>query len=374
MESQQWNSLTFIFYVFIIGNCAGLAKILSGLKWKNGSFSKVKKADIAIPLMILILVKGLSVCGRDVVGGYKLNFYSAASMSEFRDQSIEFGYRLMNVLVYKLTGNYTVFLLLAAMMTIVPVWHVFSKYRNQIDIPIAIMAYSAVFFYQSLSLMRIYIAASLCLLSFDALFEKKYQKAVMWVLAASLFHITAIVMMIPCLYCIFRVNRKLFLFALIAANILLFAEREQLSALFTGRYYVYRISESFNFGTEFIWFYGPFAVLYWYINRIRKKQRIQSNTQTRLIDISFIWVLMGIFFSIAQYVVNIFGRLIVYTLPITLFLAASLDFVKRYKRRNYKWIYGLSVIYLLLRFCIYITGYYNSDGIMPYMNCFGLEI
>ncbi len=374
MGDQQWNSLTFIFYFFMIINCAALSKGLSGIKWKGGRQFNSKKADIAVPFIILILMKGFSLCGRDAVQGYKLNFQSAVSISEFRDKSLEFGYRLINLLVRGITENYTVFLMVIAVMTVIPVWYVISKHRDQIDVPMAIMAYTALFFFQGLSLLRIYLAASICFLSFDALFEKKYVKAIIWVFVACLFHITAIVMIIPCLYCVFHVNRKLFAWTLVSANVVLFVGREYLNSLFTGRYHVYSVSESFDFGTEFIWFYGPLVVLYYFIKRIQRKQRIEPNMETRLIDMSFIWVLMGIFFSIAQYVANIFGRLVVYTLPITIFLAGSLMFLKKYNKKNYKWIYIISALYLILRFCIYIKGYYIADGIMPYINCFGLEI
>lgn len=375
MKIDSWVQSTFIFYISLIFVCHFISAAFVSVKFRINTW-RFENTSVVVPLLILLCVKGFALCGVDLIGGYKYNFESAVSMSEFRDQSVEIGFRFINVVVRRLTSNYAIFVFIVALLTIIPVYHILRKYRNSINVPIAILMYGAVFFLPGISLVRIYLASSICMLSFDALFEKKYMKAVGLVFIASTFHITAIIMLVPCLFFVFRVNRKLFTGALLAAIVVLYAGRGAISSFLSGRYVVYSISNEISLGTEWIWFYLPLLLLYFYIMKTLRKassERIASKS-IELFNFASIWILIGVFFSLAQYAVNIFGRLVAYTLPLILFVASGLNILKLMNRKKYNFVLLLTVGYIVLRFVIYITGYYMTDGIMPYINCFGWEI
>ena len=375
MKVDSWVQSTFIFYISLIFVCYFISAVFVSVKFRVNT-RRFGNGCVIFPLLILLCVKGFALCGVDLIGGYKYNFESAVSMKAFRDQTVEIGFRFLNVVVKQFTSNYAIFVFIVALLTIIPVYYILRKYRNCINVSIAILMYCAVFFLPSISLVRIYLASSICMLSFDALFEKKYMKAVFWVFIASTIHITAIIMLIPCLFFVLKVNRKFFTVALLVAIVVLYTGRGAISSFLLGRYVVYGISNKISLGTEWIWFYLPMVLLYFYVLKtLQKTSSEQINLESiRLFKLSSIWMLIGIFFSLAQYAVDIFGRLVAYTLPLILFVASGLNILKLLNRKKYNFVLILTVGYIVLRFVIYITGYYMSDGIMPYINCFGWEI
>lgn len=375
MQIDSWVQSTFIFYISLILVCYTMSVVSTSTKFRINTW-KLENTCIIVPLLILLCVKGFALCGVDLIGGYKYNFESAASMNAFRDQSVEIGFRFINVAVRQFTSNYAIFVFIIAVLTIFPVFYVLRKYRNSINIPVAILMYGAVFFLPGISQVRIYLASAICMFAFDALFEKKYLKAVVLVFVASAIHITAIVMLVPCLFFVFKVNRKLFVAVLLLAIAVLYGGRGAISSFLSGRYAVYSVSNEVSLGTEWIWFYLPMILFYFYIIKILRKTSSEhiASESIELFKFSSIWIFIGIFFSLAQYVVNIFGRLVAYTLPLVFFVSSGLNILKVVNRKKYNLMLLLVLGYLILRFIIYITGYYMSDGIMPYINCFGWEI
>ena len=375
MKIDSWVQSTFIFYIGLIFVCYFLSTAFVSVKFKINTW-RLENVSVIFPLLILLCVKGFALCGVDLIDGYKYNFESAASMKAFRDQSVEIGFKLINVAVRQFTSNYAIFVFIIAVLTIFPVFYVLRKYRNSINIPVAILMYGAVFFLPGISLVRIYLASAICMFAFDALFEKKYLKAVVVVFVASAIHITAIVMLVPCLFFVFKVNRKLFVAILLLAIAVLYVGRGTISSFLSGRYVVYSVSNEVSLGTEWIWFYLPMILFYFYIIKILRKTSSEhiASESIELFKFSSIWIFIGIFFSLAQYAVNIFGRLVAYTLPLVFFVASGLNILKLSNRKKYNFVLLLTVGYIVLRFVIYITGYYMTDGIMPYINCFGWEI
>lgn len=373
MNIDSWVQSTFIFYIGLICACFILSIVFVPVKLKFNT-RRYENAGAFVPLFILICVKGFALCGTDLISGYKMNFETALSMKTFRDQSTEIGYRLLNVIIRNFTTEYSIFLFAVSLITIVPVFCVIKKYSKSINIPSAIIMYAAIFFLPSISLIRIYIASSICILSFDALFEKKYLKAIIIVIIASTVHITAIVMIVPCLYFVCKVNRKLFVAALCGAIAVLFMGRGAMNALLSGRYAVYSISAQVSLGTEWLWYYVPLIIFYFYILKLVRKRSIEQEESIRLFKFSSIWILIGTFFSLAQYAVSIFGRMAAYTLPLILFVSSGLNILKKVDKKKYRWASVGLIVYCILRFIIYITGYYMADGIMPYINCFGWKI
>ncbi len=374
MGTEAWSMTTYVFYLLVIGVCFASACIFSGVKFQWVEHREaVNRIQIALPMFLLLLVKGLSICGTDVVGGYRLNFDTATSVADIHDWTLEKGYILLCVLIRNLTTNYSVFLFVVAMITIIPVYYVIQKYREYVDVPITILAYTAIFFFKSLSPIRIFIAVSFCLLSFSAIIEKKYVLSICLVFIATLFHITSIVMILPCVFMGFQINKKVIGVGLTAVLGALIVSRHQLELLMRGRYSIYSVSTELDFGMEVVYYYVPLILIY-FIVRLVMKEIMVKEYQRRLFEVSFVWVLLGAFLRMLAYVVEIFGRMDVYTVPIILFLGVSLQIIRQSSPKLFVVARCIVIIYVLLRFQIYLNGYYESEGLMPYQTCFGLVL
>lgn len=371
MSSEAWSMQTYVFYLMIIFTCFLSAFLYSGVRFQwIGHREAANRIQVALPMLLLLFVKGFSICGTDVEAGYRLNFDTATSFSGIYDWTLENGYKFLCVLIRNLTTNYSVFLFVVAIITVFPVYYVMQKYREYLDVPITVMVYAAIYYFQGLSLLRIFIAASFCLLSFDAIIEKKYVFSIIFVVIASLFHVTSIIMLLPCFFMGLRVSKKIILAGLAAVIVVLVVSRYQLALIMTGRYSVYGVSTELSFGMEVVYYYVPLIMLFFLVAQMIRNNKI-NDMQKRLFEISFIWVLLGAFIGVLSYVIPIFGRMYVFTIPVVLFLGVSLQITKQISPKLF-YIFRVAVMcYLLFRFQIYINGYYELDGIMPYKNCFG---
>ena len=363
-----WSTSTFIFYLAIILLCYFAAALGRKTVLVSGSFATNRKELWYILISaILIFVKGFGTTGRDLRGGYYVNFLSATSMDQFRDKSVEIGYRLLNVIVRKFTDEYWIFILICSLITIIPVMHMLKKYADQIDLPVAVLFYVTCFFVNCFSPFRQAMSASLALYGFDAMIEHKYGKALLWILLASSFHITSIIFIAPLFMTMAKlINRKLIIVGMLSLFIFVWIERQSLISLFANqnsRYAIYNAFGTIDLGLEKIVYYIPLFLVF-ILGR-------KSDSNKVFERISFIYLCMGFFFGMASYVIEMFGRLNISFVPlIIIFPYYCLRFKKRFPQ--YRILFNLAVIfYCIARFVIFIYGYYDSQDLMPYTNIFG---
>lgn len=371
MRGYEWRNETLIFYLAIIITIYLSAKILSGKKIRI----KNKRIDLGIlvPCLILLFIKGFAFCGIDLTIGYKLNFESIVSLTNLHDTSLEIGYRLLMLIVKKVWDNYSFFVFVIGVLTLAPVMWVISRLQKNINVPFAILAYTCIYFFQGISLVRIFLAASLSLLSFYCLYKDKNIIAIIWVGIAVLFHKGAIVMIAPCLVKIFKINKKIFWITVVLSMLYVIGSREFIMSFFAGsrRYYVYNGIPASTIGLEWVFNYIPFFLLYYMVKEQKRKYKITDET-LMLIDHSFVWVIIGVAISLVAYSIPIVGRMYAFTIPIIVYTGAALKYLKAHKNREVFISYKMLIfIYFIARFLIYLYGYWKSDGIMPYINVFG---
>lgn len=366
----EWSNLTFLLYLAIIASCFLLpvlmrksVRVLGGRKQR------------CIPLWvfgvgaILIFFKGFGTAGRDLRGGYYLNFMSATSMRAYRDHTIELGYRLLTVFMRKFTDDYAVFLMVVALITLIPVLYLFCKHSGEIDAMTAALFYVSIFYFSGFSPSRQYIAASIALLSYDALLEKKPVKALAFLCAASLFHITALVLVIPYFFSLQNVlKRRQAALAIGAIFFLVYLSKNVIVAAMaaTERYYIYGLSEG-GLGMEQFVYFLPLFVIYFFGRRCEGRRLEDGYARVGLLYLTtaFAIGLMGYFF-------DIFGRMYGVFLPLAFITAHYVKVIKQHSNRTTQLILNICVVfYCVARFVIYITQYYNLEDIMPYTNVFG---
>lgn len=372
----DWYQSTLLFYIAIVMICY-LSPVLFNRVILKGTVKRKKGSSLWF-LMVsftLLFVKCFNTTGRDIRNGYYKNFLSATSFEEYSDQTVEIGFRTLQVIVRQFSDNYGVFLFLLGLITVVPFLYVVNKYKKRIDVPTAILFYACVYYYSGLSVARIAAAASFSFFVFDALVEKKKAKAFIFILVASSFHVTALILIIPYLMVLFkRLDKKMLCVGSALILCIAVLSRDSIYSFMNGseRYYIYKISDGSEIGFAQFAYYVPLVLLY-LIGR-KNHQDIEFGRIMDRIAVSFIGTAFS--FGILSYFIPIFGRLYVMFAPLTIVTGYYINNIKSgVHRKYYKYlISALVLLYCFIRFGIYITEYYNLDDIMPYTNVFGWKI
>lgn len=368
--SATWSNITFIFYIGVILVC-----YFAALNGQSKGSVQLVLGERGIPLwqVVVSLVFGFVKCfgltGRDLRAGYYLNFISATSMSEYRDQSIEVGYRLMNVVVRQFTSEYEVFVFVVGVLSLYPVIHLWKKYQDVIDLPTSVLMYGSIFFVQSFSPIRLTIAASIALFAFDGMVERRPWKALMWIFIAVTIHFSALILIIPYTFVFFRMfNRRLVMVGLLAIFLVGYSGRGSLISMMSGseRYYIYGVSQTVDIGMEQFIYYIPLFLILYLGRKYVEDRHIQM--------IAFSMVGVAFVFGLLSYIVPIFGRFRDIFVPLVFVVPFYIKRIKEENPRVGRWLSILMLVYCLVRFYIFISQYYNMEDLMPYVNIFGWEV
>ena len=362
-NNVEWSNLTFMFYCALI-IISSLTTQLSNkyLKLRN------KRCNITIVLLtiILILIKVFNTTGRDisVIGGYQYNFYSATSMNNFMDQGVEFGFKILTVIIRHVTSDFNCYLVILGIMYILPIIYMLNKYRENIDLFSTVLFYFTVFLFPSFSPLRQCLAASIGLLAFDKMVEKKAAQCIFWLIIAVMFHSSALVLVIP-FFCVFfkAMNRKMITFMIILIFTAFMVVKNSIFSFFLGnsRYIGYSMAGN-GIGLEQIVYFAPIVALIIY-NR--------KNMENHYVKINYAYVFSAFCFGLLSYIITVFGRLYITYLPLMFIIGFNIKTLKS-TNSKYKWLINLIIcLYCSLRFWMYISRYYNLENLMPYTNLLG---
>lgn len=362
--TAEWSNSTFVFYIIIII----LGYIAPKIRGEITISVHKKKYSFQIALVLyeilLIFVKGLSVVGKDLVGGYYYNFSTATSFHNFADQSIEKGYILLNVLVHHISTEYSFFVMVVTIITLLPIFGLLHKYKNDIDASTVLIMYSSIYYFQSFSLVRIAMASSIALFSFDALYEQKKSKALFFIVLASLVHISALILIIPWLILIFNKKEVRIIISGISVIIalLIYLFPSFVTGFFTGRHSLYSADVASSIG---------FAQFTYSIPLMLALMIHRNETPGKINEFGIVYILLDFLIGIIGYRVSIFGRFYQEFVPIAFIMGFKHKSLRMSHKMN-MWLFDLLMMaYCIIRFCIYISAYYNVDDIMPYINLFG---
>lgn len=364
----DWYISTFVFYLCLILGTYYITNLTKN-KYIIGFIRKKQKLWAIIVPAVLFFIKGFGTTGRDLRAGYYYNFTNAISLSKFPDYTVETGYRLLNVIVRNMTDQYWIFIAVVAVLTLLPVFKILKKYSNKIDLPIAVLMYVSLFFVNSFSPLRMCLAASIGLFAFDAIVERKTVKALVWIIIASFFHTSALVLFIPYFFTQAKgMNKKMIAISLIGVFFVVFLGRNSITSLLASdeRYYIYQAFDSVSIGFEQFIYYIP---LIYVVLAARK-----YDTDNHFLLVSFSFVATAFFVGLLGYVISIFGRFRDMFLPLIIIVPYYVKLLK-INRPKYKVLISIiAIIYCIARFYIFISQYYNMEDLMPYTNIFGWVI
>lgn len=127
----------------------------------------------------------------------------------------EIGYIIINILLGYVSSKTRFFLVTTSFIFNYSIYK-FVKKNSKNYLFSVIIYINLLFFYQSMTMMRQFLALSIILLSFDFVKEKKFLKYLIMVLIASSFHTTAILgIFIYPMYNMKYSNKKVFIFSII---------------------------------------------------------------------------------------------------------------------------------------------------------------
>ncbi len=362
-----WSQSTLILYICIIAGCYLAALVFERCYFKFGNYFRLPVWLLIIG-SVLIFFKGFGTTGRDLRAGYYYDFLSATSCEHFRDKTIEYGYRVLNVLVRNITDQYWVFILIVSILTIVPFMYIINKYKDQIDLPVAILLYTSIFFFAGFSPLRIAMAGSIALLAFDGLIEKKKGKSLLFILLACTIHVSIALLLIPYALLFFRIiDKRMILIGAFLFFMIIFFWREDIINFFLSsqRYYGYGTVEVLRMGLEQFFYYIPIFVL---IFMTRKK----CDPDFQKLSIGFVSI--GFVCALLGYVLPVFGRTNMDFMVIVFIIGWHTKILKQEHKKSRLLINLTIFFYCAVRFGLYITQYYNLEDIMPYTNIFDLII
>lgn len=361
--TPYWSVSTLILYISII--CISYYVATCNKRYIR-IFKKKEDCRIVVVSVFLCFFKCLGITGRDITAGYYLNYLSASSLSSYRDQSVEIGFRLLNVIVKNLFNSYEVLIFIIGFLTVVPVMHIIRKYSDKIDVGVSVLLYVSVYYFSGFSAARQYMALSICLLAFDAIYENREYKAVVLIFLASSFHITSILMLIPFFLMSFRkVSKRFIVVTFILVFFTIYYLRNSLIVLFIGRYSSYSTFETVSIGMRCFIYYLPISYLVY--------KGIKKNNDRVFAKLALSITAMGFLFGMLEYVVSIFGRMEAISLPIIIIIPYYVKLLAN-KRSKKIFMHLIILAYCFLRFWVFITENYDQQNLMPYINFLGMCI
>ena len=105
------------------------------------------------------------------------------------------GFILLNLMTKAIFNNSQMIFALSAFLMLVFFYFAMSRYAEKNSIMLAVVIFVGFFFAQSLNIMRQIIAIAIVFYATQYLFQKKYRLAVLWLLIATSFHVSALVVL-----------------------------------------------------------------------------------------------------------------------------------------------------------------------------------
>lgn len=253
-------------------------------------------------------------------------------------------------------------------------WYVF---RDDISIGYAVLAYGTLFFVQSLSLMRIYLASAILFCGISLLRTRRYINCSLLIILATLIHYSSLVMFLPLVIVILLENHKYMQYVHVIAVIiglfgigviLIIGSPILQNITIFARFQRYLENVSFSSIGVMQFIYNiPICVLAFLTMRY-------IDVQEKRIMIAYTG--SAFLLSILSYGIQVLGRtLSLFSILYMFIIPECMNRLKAHlwkgnsaDKRIYILINFLCIAYFVLRFVIYLGEYQELDAIIPYKN------
>lgn len=310
--------------------------------------------------VVLFILLALRDVGTDLPVYKEIFQYSNTDYAE--SYGIEPGFLFLNRVLRFCTSNENVAILLFSFLSIYFVYKIIEYYADEIDLSLALFSFVSMFYFQSFSLLRIYLVTYFLCYTFKFMMNGDVKKYILCIFLSVLFHYSALLMLLPVLfYIIYRRSRKLFLLGIIFLLVGFSVSLQYLSLLNVfERYSTYaegEVESGVGFGQ--VLNHLPLFLLYVYLRIKRYKSSV--------LDLFLVYSLFSFFYGMMGYKVFVIGRLSIYFIAIYVILIPWL--MKLLKKDSDKMYYAIKIsyiIYMFFRCYMYFKEYSLLDSIMPY--------
>jgi hypothetical protein len=197
---------TSVFYIIVI-----LSAIMFAALSQNCKTSFFFNIFLGLSFLVLFFVLGF----RNYSGIDDPTYISIFnSVSEygwwtiFKQTTMEPGYLILNDIVSFFTNNYLYMQLLSSFIPLFLFYYSFKRFRNMISIPMAVFLLCTMLYFQVLSvaIVRMFIAISIVFTAFYYIPQRKIMRYILLILIASMFHYSALFMLVLTYFAINRDN------------------------------------------------------------------------------------------------------------------------------------------------------------------------
>lgn len=238
--------------------------------------------------------------------------------------SVEKLYQILNILLhYIFTDSYWAVAFIRVLQLGLFFYAIYLL-RDKTIIGFSIMAYVALFYFDSFNLLRSSLSGSLSLLSFAYLYQNRYIPMIVTTLLSVGFHTSALLLVLAIvIYCICYETplKKLHKIIPVAATLALFSllavGGDYINVLLAddfggGRYEDYKASSN-GIGVFILLKYLPTFVFFYLLKKIH-------SDFNKWMNINFVWLMMGFGIALLAYQIGILGRVAIYFSPPFIFL------------------------------------------------------
>lgn len=365
VNDNKWEPATLVLYVliilmsFLISTFETNKCIIVNLRDKKRTI--IDDVNTLLIFLILFSVSAIRDTGIDLEV-YKEIFNSVNSKSSIEYYGIEKGFVLINKIIRIFTESDAIAIAIFSFVTIYLFLNTINYYRDKLVFSLAVTAYVCMFYFQSFSLVRIYLVSSIIFYNFRLLEDNKLLKYFFLIIGCFFIHASSLTLLLPLAFLkIYKNNPKYFFIAYFTCFICIYTIANQLQIFnFSARYSDYFANnEATSIGVlQFVYYAPLFYLLY-----IAKVNKYNEN----LFSIFLVFTLSSFMFSILSYKLTVMGRLsIYYTYPFLLFMPMLIKFGKENGIRFSNYWTVFYILYLFFRFTMYFLEYAYTDGIMPY--------
>lgn len=381
--NRSWDDGTLLFYFTIV-----LFTIIIGwqiesrkinikkkiLKGRSTCYPFIRYKSIRIRAFFffsfLALIAGLRryTVGIDTIV-YRNAIDEVVSFSRLiSESSLEPLFVVIQYLIYFIFRSGSIGIFIYSSITLFFIYGGIKRYFDSINIYVCFLVYTCLYFFPSMNLIRITLAASFIFYNFHYLLEQKYSRFLLIILLTTLVHYSTIVMLFPLLVYYFYKKNKILAFVgtmLLMGFIITFVYILSDYIALLNRYsgYIDNNDSSGHVGIMLFLTYLPALMCCFYI----VKKKIKS-----------IWADLTICFSLSAFSIRFLayfivaaGRLQTHFMILTLLLLPYwVGYLAVKSPKYYKLFMIICTIWALFRLHIYFMEYLSLDGIMPYKLCF----
>lgn len=355
-----WDDSTLLLYLAIVlfGTFfAWLSKNKSLVKDKGYA----KRPFLFFSFLIFLFFLILRDVGADVPM-YKIIYNNSDLDSSFFNNQ-EPGFLIINRILKFCSFSDTVAIGIFGFLTVYLYFISIQHFSNSINVPLAVFAYGCLYYFQSYSLIRMYLASGILLFAARYLFNFQYKKYCLIILLTIFIHYSAILAYIPVIFIYFyKKNKQLFVITYFLAFILGFIAMNFLSNIpIFARYDEYLSGGMMKGGIGLFQFAInlPVLLLFFY-----SKKKMKGSS---ILEITFVFTLSALLIGIMSYKVMMIGRsLVYYNLIFIICVPYIISYLKKSHDKNYKFINFSFYLYFFWRLYQYFSEYLLFDKIMPY--------